>query len=100
MPNGLFQLGGLAFISIMATRVSNARVLLMIAMVSLSLIGMIMVYTISNENKFGRLARIWLSAIFACDIPMALSLITSNVGGFTKKATVSAMMFIGTWSLK
>lgn len=76
----------------MATRVQNARVLLMISMISLSLIGMIMVYTISNENKFGRLAGIWLSAIFACDIPMALSLITSNVGGFTKKATVSAMM--------
>lgn len=67
----------------------------MILIVMSSLVGMIMVYTVSDEDKYTRLAGIWLSNIFAADIPMALSLITSNVGGFTKKATVSAMMFIG-----
>lgn len=51
-----------------------------------------MVYTVSNQHKWTRLAGLWLSAMFAADIPMALSLITSNVGGFTKKATVSGMM--------
>jgi hypothetical protein len=95
MPGGIFQLGGLAFISITSTYVRNTRVMCMIAMVSLSLIGMIMVYTVNNEHKYTRLAGIWLSAIFAADIPIALSLITSNVGGFTKRATVSAMLFIG-----
>lgn len=95
MPGGVFQLSGLAFISLTSTYVKNTRVICMIAMVTLSLIGMIMVYTVSNEHKYTRLAGIWLSAIFAADIPMALSLITSNVGGFTKRATVSAMLFIG-----
>ena len=66
----------------------------MITAVTLSLIGMIVVYTVSNEHKYTRLAGIWLSAIFAADIPLALSLITSNVGGFTKRATVSAMLFV------
>lgn len=95
MPNGIFQLSGLAIVSITSTYVRNTRVLCMIAMVCLSLIGMIMVYTVSNEHKYTRLAGIWMSAIFAADIPLALSLITSNVGGFTKRATVSAMLFIG-----
>jgi hypothetical protein len=67
----------------------------MISLVSLSLIGMIMVFTVSNEHKYTRLAGIWLAAIFAADIPMALSLITSSVGGFTKRITFSAMLFIG-----
>ena len=35
-----------------------------------------------------------LGAVFAANIPLSLSLITSNVGGFTKKSTVSAMLFI------
>jgi hypothetical protein len=64
-------------------------------MVTLSLIGMIMVYTVSNEHKYTRLAGIWIGAIFGANVPIALSLITSNVGGFTKRATVSAMLFIG-----
>jgi len=95
MPGGAFQLGGLIFISLTSTYVKNSRVICMISMVTLSLIGMIIVYTVSNEHKYTRLAGIWLSAIFAADIPIALSLITSNVGGFTKRATVSAMLFIG-----
>jgi hypothetical protein len=69
--------------------------LCMIAMTMFSLIGIIMVYVISAEHKYARLSGIWLSAMFAADIPLALSLVTSNVGGFTKRTTVSAMLFIG-----
>jgi MFS family permease len=64
-------------------------------MVIISLIGMIMVYAIENTKPYSRLARIWMAAVFAADIPISLSLITSNVGGFTKKAMVSAILFIG-----
>lgn len=92
-PNGLFQLSGLAFISLTANYYLKAsRVLLMISMLCMSLIGIIMLYTISDDHKYGRLVGLWLASIFACDIPMALSLIASNVGGFTKKATVAGMM--------
>jgi len=95
VPNGAFQLSGLAIMSITITKFSNARIPMMILMVTTSLIGMILVYTLPTDNRFGRLSGIWLSAVFAADIPISLSLITSNVGGFTKKATVQAMLFIG-----
>jgi hypothetical protein len=55
-----FQLLGLAFISVTSTYVKNVRVTCMISLVSLSLIGMIMVFTVSNEHKYTRLAGIWL----------------------------------------
>jgi hypothetical protein len=95
MPGGAFQLVGLAALSIVTTRVKNTRVFMMIVMLAISLIGMIMVYTINQKHRYSRLAGIWLAAVFAADIPISLSLITSNVGGFTKRATVSAMLFVG-----
>lgn len=94
MPGGGFQLTGLAFIAITTTYVRNSRLPCMIFLVCLSLIGMIMVYTIDNEHRYARLAGLWLAAIFGADIPLSLSLIASNCGGFTKKATVNAMFFV------
>jgi hypothetical protein len=81
--------------SLVISKFNNTRIPMMILMVVSSLIGMILVYVLPTENKYGRLSGIWLSAVFAADIPISLSLITSNVGGFTKKATVQAMLFIG-----
>ncbi len=94
MPGGGFQLSGLAFIAITTTYVKNSRLPCMIFLVVLSLIGMIMVYTIDDQHRYARLAGLWLAAIFAADIPLSLSLIASNCGGFTKKATVNAMFFV------
>ena len=95
IPNGIFQLGGLAIMSVTATKFLHMRIPMMTLMTMVSLVGMIMVYTIHPTNRYGRLAGIWLSAVFGANIPISLSLITSNVGGFTKRATVSAMLFIG-----
>lgn len=94
MPAGVVQIIALGIMCVIATYVKNSRVMVMMAAVSVSLIGMILVYTLPKSNRYGRLAGTWLCAVFAANIPMSLSLITSNVGGFTKRATVSAMLFI------
>jgi len=94
MPAGATQLIALATMCIVATYVKNSRLILMIAAVSVSLVGMVLVYVIPSSNPYGRLAGIWLCSPFAANIPISLSLITSNVGGLTKKATVSAMLFL------
>lgn len=94
MPAGATQLIALAILCITATYVKNSRLVLMASAVAVSLVGMIMVYVIPNSSPYGRLAGIWLCSPFAANIPISLSLITSNVGGLTKKATVSAMLFV------
>lgn len=94
MPSGATQLIALAIMCITATYVKNCRLVLMISAVSVSLVGMVLVYVIPSSNPYGRLVGIWLCSPFAANIPLSLSLITSNVGGLTKKATVSAMLFI------
>jgi hypothetical protein len=50
--------------------------------------------TLLGSNRWGRWAGIFLLGPFATSIPISLSFIRSNVGGSTKKATVSAMLFL------
>ncbi len=95
MPTGAFQLAGLLFASFMASYFKNMRLAMMILMTTLALVGTIIVYVLPNTNPWGRLVGIWLLAIFIADYPLSLSLIMSNVGGFSKKSTVSTMMYIG-----
>ncbi|KAJ5546105.1 MFS general substrate transporter [Penicillium frequentans] len=94
MPFGVVQLMALA-IGACATRYfNNIRVTLMIAMVTVSFIGIILVNFLPSSNSYGRLVGIWMTAAFSANIPMSLSLITSNVGSMTKRSTVSSMLFI------
>jgi hypothetical protein len=57
-----------------------------------SLIGCLTIY--KSDNKGARLFGMFIFTAYAAGIPMTLSMVSSNVAGFTKKATVSAMMFI------
>ncbi|KAE8336563.1 hypothetical protein BDV24DRAFT_155068 [Aspergillus arachidicola] len=57
-----------------------------------SFIGSIIVYVCESTGV--RLFGLYLFVAYAAGIPMTLSMVSSNVAGFTKKATVSAMMFI------
>jgi hypothetical protein len=57
-----------------------------------SLIGCILVY--ATDNKGPRLFGLFIFVAYAAGLPLTLSMVSSNVSGYTKKATVSAMMFI------
>lgn len=93
MPSGAFQLVALIILCLGSTYFKNSRLAFMMGAVAISVAGMAMVYAIPNTHRWARLAGVWLTAPFAACIPISLSLITSNIGGFTKRATVSAMLF-------
>ena len=94
MPIGAMQLIFLGIISLGGSYIRNCRILMMTMVCTVALVGMLLVYCLDKKDQYGRLAGIWLAAIFASNIPISLSLISSNVAGFTKKSTVSAMLFI------
>ena len=94
MPIGAIQLVVLGIVSILSSHIPNVRLILMISVCCIALLGMCLVYALDPSQKYGRLAGIWLATVSASNLPLSLSLIASNVGGFTKKATVSAMLFI------
>lgn len=88
------QLAFLAIVSITASVTKTSRLFLMACGCLLSLVGMLLIYKLNHADAYGRLGGTYLAAVFASNTPMSLSLIASNVGGFTKRSTVNAMLFV------
>ncbi|KAL2817058.1 major facilitator superfamily domain-containing protein [Aspergillus cavernicola] len=95
MPLGAAQLVFIVLTTGFATIFRNTRVVMMIFNTSVSVIGMSLVWKLDNSHAEGRVASLALSAVFAANTPLCLSLISSNVAGFTKRSITSALMFIG-----
>ncbi|PNP57714.1 hypothetical protein THARTR1_02712 [Trichoderma harzianum] len=94
MPSGGFQLGAMILSSIVAAYTKIPRTIIMVFMTIVSLVGIVMVYAIHSEQKWSRLGGSWITSTYVATTPLQLSLIISNVGGFTKRSTVSGMLFV------
>ncbi|KAJ5159382.1 uncharacterized protein N7482_006386 [Penicillium canariense] len=94
MPIGAAQLVFLLLTSGFATLVQQTRIFMMMLNTVISMIGMILIWKLDSDSRAGRMTGLCLGAVFAANIPLSLSLISSNVAGFTKKSTVSALMFV------
>ncbi|KAL3475561.1 major facilitator superfamily domain-containing protein [Aspergillus californicus] len=95
MPLGAAQLVFIVLTTGFATLFKNTRVAMMIFNTSVSVIGMVLVWKLDNTHAEARVAGLALSAVFAANTPLSLSIISSNVAGFTKRSITSAMLFIG-----
>ncbi|KAL2784127.1 MFS general substrate transporter [Aspergillus keveii] len=93
-PSGLLQIAAIGCICLTAAYVKKSRIITMIVVILSALVGVILMNTLPDSNRWGRWVGIFLLGPFATSIPISLSLITSNVGGFTKKATVSSTLFV------
>ncbi|KIW03940.1 uncharacterized protein PV09_04777 [Verruconis gallopava] len=94
MPGGATQLVFVLLACYLPSKFKNIRLNIMFFLNLISLVGMAMVYAIPASHKGARLGGYCLCTVFAANMPLALSLISSNVAGTTKKTTVNAMMFI------
>lgn len=94
MPMGAAQIIFLVITSGVATYVRSTRILMMIISTATSMVGMILIWKLDEENKGGRLTGLTLGGVFAVNIPLSLSLVSSNVAGFTKRSVISALIFV------
>lgn len=60
-----------------------------------AIIGMILIVALPLSNNSGRLAGYYLTQASPTPFVALLSLLASNVAGYTKKTTVAAMYLIG-----
>ncbi|KAH7360350.1 major facilitator superfamily domain-containing protein [Rhexocercosporidium sp. MPI-PUGE-AT-0058] len=77
-----------------STYLSNTRTYWMALMMIISLVGSVMIRSIDHSNIWGRFMGYCLLIAFSANFPMSLTMVAANTGGFTKKTTVSAMLFI------
>lgn len=94
MPLYAFQLIVILSSMTLARRFEKSRLLICIGGDVLALIGSILIRQLPQANRGGRYCGIVLVFAFCNNFPMALSFIASNIGGFTKRSTTSAMFFI------
>lgn len=66
----------------------------MIVLLIIALLGTVLLRVLPSSNIGGRLAAIYFLLAFAGAFPILLSMVASNVAGFTKKSTVGALLFI------
>jgi MFS family permease len=64
----------------------------MVGMIMISILGSALVY--AGTSTATRYAGLLLMGIYSASMPVSMAMISSNVGGFTKKTTVSAIYFI------
>ncbi len=70
----------------------NSRTYWMAWNSALSIAGAAMARQISPDNVWARFMGYCLANAFSCNFPLTLAMSTGNIGGFTKKTTVNAMV--------
>ena len=94
MPSGAAQLGFVVISAVLCSWIPNIRTVVMMSLSLISLVGMVLMYALDPANQAGRMAGFCLSLAFSANMPLSMSLITSNVGGFTKRAVINACVLI------
>lgn len=93
-PGGAIEVIALITCGYLGDRFSN-RILIATSGLWISIIGMLLIVCLPLSNSGGRLAGYYLTQASPTPFVAFLSLIASNVAGYTKKTTVAALYLIG-----
>ncbi|PYI07560.1 MFS general substrate transporter [Aspergillus sclerotiicarbonarius CBS 121057] len=94
MPQGGAEIVFLVLALLVCTFIPHSRIIAMIFNAIISVIGMVLMWKLDPTNQAGRMVGITLAVVYAINLPISLSIMTSNVAGFSKKSVVSALLFI------
>lgn len=64
----------------------------MVTLTFVTIAGMVMMYALPYQTRHAKLACFCLAMAFATNMPLGLSMVILSVGGFSRKATVNAMV--------
>jgi MFS transporter, ACS family, allantoate permease len=95
MPTAAFQLFYVLTATFSAGKIRNSRCMIIAILQTVCITGCVMIKVLPIDQKLSRLAGLWLFGAYAAGFPLSLSIIASDVAGFTKKTTVTAILFMG-----
>ncbi|KAL6249009.1 Allantoate permease [Rhinocladiella similis] len=93
-PGGAVEVVALMFCGWLGDRLGQ-RILVSMGGLTTALLGMILIVALPLDNNSGRLAGYYLTQASPTPFVALLSLIATNVAGYTKKTTVAALYLIG-----
>ncbi|KAF2436073.1 putative MFS allantoate transporter [Tothia fuscella] len=93
IPGGAVEIVALIASGILGDKLKN-RILVSCIGLIIAMIGMIMIIAIPSSHPSGRLAGYYLTQASPTPFVALLSLISTNVAGYTKKTTIAALYLI------
>ncbi|KAJ5214834.1 major facilitator superfamily domain-containing protein [Penicillium chermesinum] len=98
IPGGAVQFLTILFGGVFATKYDSkfhARSACMIFANITCIVGAGLLVGLPDSNKWGRLVALWLCFFQGLGFSMALTTLSSNIAGYTKKQVTSALLFTG-----
>lgn len=95
IPGGAVQFLALLGGGLVCSRWPNVRCPTMIVANLICIVGSGLLVGLPSSNKWGRLVALWLCFFQGLGFSMSLTMISSNVAGYTKKQLTGAILFTG-----
>jgi hypothetical protein len=95
IPGGAIQFAALLAGGFICSRWPNVRCITIITANTICIAGAAMLVGVPNQYKWPRLVGLWLCFFQGLGFSMSLTMVTSNVAGYTKKQLTSAILFTG-----
>jgi hypothetical protein len=95
IPGGFVQFTSLLAGGYLCTRYPNIRCLVMVISNTICILGASLLVGLPRSNKWGRLVALWLCYFQGLGFSMSLTMVSSNVAGYTKKMLTGAILFSG-----
>nr|POE87312.1 putative transporter [Quercus suber] len=95
IPGGAVQFLALLGGGYICTRFPNMRCSTMITANTICIIGAALLVGLPVTNKWGRLVALWLCYFQGLGFSMSLTMVSSNIAGYTKKQLTAAILFTG-----
>ncbi|KAI4760284.1 MFS general substrate transporter [Aureobasidium sp. EXF-3400] len=95
IPGGFIQFAALLGGGFICSHYPNSRCIVMIVANCICILGAAMLVGLPASNKWGRLVGLWLCYFQGLGFSMSLTMVSSNVAGYTKKQCTGTILFVG-----
>lgn len=95
IPGGAVQFLSLIGGGIVCSKWPNVRCLTMITANTICILGSALLVGLPDSNRWGRLVALWLCYFQGLGFSMSLTMVSSNIAGYTKKTLTGAILFTG-----
>lgn len=95
IPGGAVQFVSLLAGGFICTHWPNTRCITMTVANLICIVGAALLVGLPASNKWGRLVALWMCYFQGLGFSMSLTIVSSNVAGYTKKQLTGAVLFTG-----
>lgn len=94
VPQGAFQVFFILTATFLASRLKNMRTVIMAFYLVPTVVGACLLWKLPRTNDNGLLLGYYIVGSFVASLVLALQMPASNVGGYTKRVTATAFVFL------